>query len=487
MALPISTVNIKIVADSAGVQSSVGGAISSLQGMTGLAAAAGGALGGAIGGMIGQAIGSSVQGVLSSISSVVSSSLGLAMDGEQALATFDALTGSAERAAQMVGELKALDLESPLSFADYQQGAKLLLGYGVEVSKVVSLQEQLGKVSMGNAEKLNHLSLAMGQVAASGRLMGQDANQLAQSGFPALNLISEKTGETFAEVKARMEAGGITFAEVQVALDGLTSGTGRFANINEKLLGTLGGQWTKFQGDLAIVGREFGEGLMPLAKEFVVVFSDMVAAAKQLHLGEWIKSALAPLTQVVSMFKGLRATVEWLGFKSEKVASSVTAADVRETIADIAPDLKFPDLEKQLTAAFKDSTESMVKAGEQFAAQFATPAEKFETEVRRAQELLSGGFISPDIFDRAIAKAAEGLEKATEDTATKLEAVKIGGFTRNTTAAFSATQEALRNGNDSIKADMERAANQRDKTNGLLRDIFDALRGNQIELPVFEV
>lgn len=488
MAQSIAGINIKISSDTSGLQSGLSGAIGMLSNFGGMAGAA---LGGAIGAAAGQAIGGAIEGVLGAVTNVIGSSLGLAVANEQAFATFDALTGSAESATKMLERLKALDLESPLSFDNYQQGAKLLLGYGVEADKVVKLQEQLGKVSMGNSDKLTMLSLAMGQVAASGRLMGQDANQLAQSGFPALNLIAQKTGETFAEVKARMESGGVSFAEVQDALEGLTSGTGRFANINSKLVETLGGQWTKLQGDLALLGRELGEGLFPAAKEVVGAFSEMVAIAKEFKLGEMVRFALAEFT---AFAREVRLFTAWLNGGSSKPVANLD--DGLPTIEDISSQLNeaerlkdwatsFGDMWKKMTTTVDaDATENQRKlesSAKSLMDSLKTPAEALNESIANAQNLFTSGLINEDFFDRAVNAALDKFD-AGVNAEEAIRPVDIAANRRDTTAGFSAMIEALKGTNTAKEAE-EKARLQRERQ---IR-VLEAIQNNTARPAQFQV
>lgn len=88
--------------------------------------------------------------------------------------------------------------------------------------------KMLGDISLGNGERLQSLSLAFGQVQASGRLMGGDLLQMVNAGFNPLEAIAKRTGETMIAVKERMSAGGVSVNEVEQAMKDATSEGGRF-------------------------------------------------------------------------------------------------------------------------------------------------------------------------------------------------------------------------------------------------------------------
>lgn len=115
---------------------------------------------------------------------------------EQISVSFEVFTGSAETAKNMLAQLKDQALKSPMQFQDITKGAQTLLGYGLTAEQVIPITRMLGDISGGNADKFNRLSLAFGQVNASGRLMGQEVRQMINAGFNPLQSISEKTGES---------------------------------------------------------------------------------------------------------------------------------------------------------------------------------------------------------------------------------------------------------------------------------------------------
>ena len=86
----------------------------------------------------------------------------------------------------------------------------------------------LGDVSQGNKERFDSLTLAFAQVGSAGKLSGQDLLQFVNAGFNPLNEISKMTGESMAELKERMSAGGVSAEEVAEAFKHATSEGGQF-------------------------------------------------------------------------------------------------------------------------------------------------------------------------------------------------------------------------------------------------------------------
>jgi tape measure domain-containing protein len=191
------------------------------------------------------------------------SALQIAAQMEQVSVSFEVFTGSAEVASQMLGQLKEQALNSPMQFQDIAKGAQTLLGYGLTAEQVIPITKMLGDVSGGNADKFGRLSLAFGQVNASGRLMGQETRQMINAGFNPLQAISEKTGESMASLSKRMGEGKISVQEVGNAFIYATTEGGRFYGNAEKQSQTLSGAYNKLSESITFlmdgIGRKIAQ------------------------------------------------------------------------------------------------------------------------------------------------------------------------------------------------------------------------------------
>lgn len=189
------------------------------------------------------------------------SALSTAAELEQTTVAFGVFTGSAETANTMLAQLKAQALRSPMQFQDITKGAQILLQYGLTAEQVVPITRMLGDISGGNADKFNRLSLAFGQVNASGRLMGQEARQMINAGFNPLQAISIKTGESMASLTQRMHDGQISVKEVGDAFIAATSEGGQFFGMAEKQSQTLQGAFNKLSESVTFAMADIGDSI----------------------------------------------------------------------------------------------------------------------------------------------------------------------------------------------------------------------------------
>jgi tape measure domain-containing protein len=199
-----------------------------------------------------------------------------AADMEVQEAAFETLLGSAEAARGMLQELTDFSAKTPFQLKDLAQATKTMLSFGIAQEKIMPNLQSLGDIAQGDSEKLKSLTLAFSQIQSTGRLMGQDLLQLINAGFNPLLEISEKTGESMADLKERMSDGAISAEEITNAFISATSEGGRFFGGMEKASQTLTGQISTLKDNVAILGREIVSQLLPVIKKIVAQVTDWV-------------------------------------------------------------------------------------------------------------------------------------------------------------------------------------------------------------------
>lgn len=161
---------------------------------------------------------------------------------QQADTAIATLLGSEERAKDLLSQVREYAKISPLEFGDITAATQMMLGFNIEAEKVPGFIKAIGDVSMGESSRFNSLTLAFSQMSATGKLMGQDLNQMINAGFNPLQVMSEKTGKSIAQLKDEMSKGAITSEMVQQAFIDATSAGGKFFNMSENAAKTINGQ-----------------------------------------------------------------------------------------------------------------------------------------------------------------------------------------------------------------------------------------------------
>lgn len=246
----------------------------------------------------------------------------VAAQSEMAQASFSTLLGSSSKAKAMLVELTGYAAKTPYSQAGVRDAAQLLLNFGVNAKQVMPDLRMLGDVAMGSEEKLSRISLAYGQIASTGRLMGQDLNQLINAGFNPLQEISQRTGESMSDLKKRMEAGQIPFSEVRQAFEDATAAGGRFDGMAAKQSTTLTGLWSTLKDEIGLTLGKIAEEMMN-AFDVKSLMGDAISFVSGLRS---TITDLAPALQVVgavariafdALMLPLRAIYETLGAMKE--------------------------------------------------------------------------------------------------------------------------------------------------------------------------
>lgn len=165
-------------------------------------------------------------------------------EAEQTSVAFTTLVGSESKAKAMLADITKFANESPFGKMDLVNNARTMLNFGVETGKVLPLLKQLGDISGGNKEYLNGLSLVLGQVAASGRLAGDDLRQFINAGWSPLQDLSEMTGKSIGELKQMMSQGKITYENITQAMEHATGEGGKFYKMMEKQSQIVAGKFS---------------------------------------------------------------------------------------------------------------------------------------------------------------------------------------------------------------------------------------------------
>jgi tape measure domain-containing protein len=260
------------------------------------------------------------------LGALVVSSSNAAASVEDLTLQFEVLTGSAKIAKDLIKTFREEEKKSPLNLQDYAEGAKLMLGFGVAIKDVTPLLQMIGDISLGNSERFGRLSVAFAQIAAKGKLMGQELNQLAESGFNPLQIIAEKTGRSYSDLFKDMEAGKITIGVVAQALKVATSEGGRFYKAIEKGSTTTNAKINQTKAAVTQLqvafGTGFNEGLkdaLDASNNYLPQLESKFAATGE-FLGAAITESLQGNTDKFAMIGETVGTVFLAGLQASLIA-----------------------------------------------------------------------------------------------------------------------------------------------------------------------
>lgn len=212
-----------------------------------------------------------VEKAFESIKGVAISAISEAARVETLSNQFEVLSGSAEKGAQTLRQLQQVAQDNAvLGLKEVEDGGQRLAAMGIDIENVAPSMKLLGDIAGAvGTEKLPNLVTAFGQVAAKGKLMGQEINQFAEAGVPIVGALADKFGVTEAAVYKMSEQGKISSRDMVDALQQLSKE--KYLELAEKQANTLSGKIAKLGDAWDMFLRGAGAGVMEWAKKFVDV------------------------------------------------------------------------------------------------------------------------------------------------------------------------------------------------------------------------
>lgn len=180
------------------------------------------------------------------------------------------LGGNKKQAEELLQTLKETAKTTPYETSQLVKATQTMMAFGVSAKDAQKYLNQIGDISMGNAEKLSGLTLAFSQVQSAGKLTGQDLLQMINQGFNPLNIISKETGESMASLKERMSQGGVSAQEVAKAFEIATSKGGLFYKGMDKGSKTTEGRISTLKDSFKEMTGSLTESLLPVLQKLVI-------------------------------------------------------------------------------------------------------------------------------------------------------------------------------------------------------------------------
>ena len=176
------------------------------------------------------------------------------------------LTGSAEKAGQIIKELQQLGAITPFTSSELIDSAKRLQAFGVETNKVVETTRRLADVSGATGAELQGLVTAYGQVQAKGRLQGEELLQFQERGVALQQELRKQYNLSGEEFQDALSKGKISAEAVEFAIQSLTNAGGKYANGAIAQSDTLNGRFSTLQDGIEGLARTIGTALTPAIK-----------------------------------------------------------------------------------------------------------------------------------------------------------------------------------------------------------------------------
>ena len=195
--------------------------------------------------------------------------------------SFEVMTGSAEKAEEVVERLKKVGAETPFELPDLADATQLLMNYGLTADEAMDKMMMLGDISQGSADKMQRIAMAYGQMSSAGKVQLEDVKQMIEAGFNPLQEISESTGESMDSLYDRISKGTLAVDEITASMERATSEGGKYFQSMEKQSKTFEGQMSTLKdnaqqllGDIMKpISEEMTTSILPAANDALATLS----------------------------------------------------------------------------------------------------------------------------------------------------------------------------------------------------------------------
>ena len=179
------------------------------------------------------------------------------------------LGGNQQEAQKLLDTLKEMANTTPYEATDLVKATQKMMAFGISADDSLKYLQMLGDIAMGDANKMDSLTLAFSQISASGRASMEDINQMIDQGFNPLTIIAQKTGESMGDLRDRVSAGKVSFEEIASAFETATSKGGTFYQSMDKASQTTEGKMSTLKDGFNTALGSMTESLLPFVTEAV--------------------------------------------------------------------------------------------------------------------------------------------------------------------------------------------------------------------------
>lgn len=180
--------------------------------------------------------------------------------------SFEVMTGSAEKAAEVIERLKKVGAETPFELPDLADTTQLLMNYGLTADEAMDKMMMLGDISQGSADKMSRIAMAYGQMSSAGKVQLEDIKQMIEAGFNPLQEISESTGESMSSLYDRISKGTLSVDEITASMERATSAGGKYYQSMQKQSQTFSGMISTLKDNAQ---QLLGEVVQPISDSMV--------------------------------------------------------------------------------------------------------------------------------------------------------------------------------------------------------------------------
>lgn len=281
-----------------------------------------------------QDAGSKLTGVTTAFAGVAAIGVKYNASMETYSTSFETMTGSAEKAAEIMQQLQKIGAETPFEFEDLAKTTNTLMQFGFTADEAIESMQMLGDISQGSAQKMDSITRAFGKMSSSGKVSLEDINMMIDAGFNPLQEISQTTGESMADLYARISDGAMSVDEITASMQRATSEGGMYFQSMDKQSQTFSGQLStlsdnaqSFLGNITSgIFEKLAQDILPKVNEAVSLLNDAFESEGLNGVMGVLQSMVPQLEPVLDFIDALREKLNDLGIDPTMFAGAIAAA-----------------------------------------------------------------------------------------------------------------------------------------------------------------
>lgn len=233
---------------------------------------------------------------------------------ETYLTRLETLTGSAEKANDVLEQIKKDALKTPFDVSSLTQAESLLLSTGLSAQEarndILALGDAVSASGGGNAE-LQRMAVNLQQIKNVGKASALDIKQFAYAGIDIYGLLADSMGTTREEA-SKMD---ITYEMLSQALQKASSSGGKYYKAMEKQSTTYNGAMSNLKESLDVLKGTLAKDLFNAFKKLIPIINKFIDWLTKNH--QIIEVLIIPLLTFFNVLMGFLAV--------SKVISVITA------------------------------------------------------------------------------------------------------------------------------------------------------------------
>ena len=211
------------------------------------------------------------------------SAIKAAGDFQQTEISFKTMLGSGREAQKFLKELADFAAATPFSFNDLTAASQKMLAMGFASKEIIPMLTSIGDASAGSADKIQRITLALGQMNMKGRVTGEEMRQLTEAGVKSWDYLATAMGKTTAQVQAMATKGLIDAAKgIPMILAGMNKD---FGGMMAEQAQTITGKMSTIKDTFEFIARDVGTAFLPIATQMVAIVEAIVPYLQQMVKG----------------------------------------------------------------------------------------------------------------------------------------------------------------------------------------------------------